>query len=259
MTPGPERSQTVEKFAFETDAGVGYRARIGLLVLQTDQTLETDLATLMAIDGVALYHSRLANDAVVTPETLVRMAQEVPRAAELIAPSLGIAAIGYACTSGATIIGEERVAKILAGIHPGVPCTNPLTAAKAALKALGVFRVGLVTPYTPDVTGAMQENLSASGIDVPVVGSFYEDNDVEVGKITEASILSASIAVGQDPRCDGVFISCTSLRSARVIAEAEAKLSKPVIASNHALAWHLLRLAGVPDQQAGAGLLFARH
>ena len=135
MTPGPERSQTVEKFAFETDAGVGYRARIGLLVLQTDQTLETDLATLMAIDGVALYHSRLANDAVVTPETLVRMAQEVPRAAELIAPSLGIAAIGYACTSGATIIGEERVAKILAGIHPGVPCTNPLTAAKAALKA----------------------------------------------------------------------------------------------------------------------------
>ena len=259
MTSDPERSQTVEKFAFETDAGVGNRARIGLLVLQTDQTLETDLATLMAIDGVALYHSRLANDAVVTPETLVRMAREVPRAAELIAPSLGIAAIGYACTSGATVIGEVRIAKILAGIHPGVPCTNPLTAAKAALKALGVFRVGLVTPYTPDVTAAMQENLSAAGIDVPVVGSFYEDNDLEVGKITESSILSASIAVGQDPRCDGVFISCTSLRSSRVIAEAEAKLSKPVIASNHALAWHLLRLAGVPDQKTGAGLLFARH
>ena len=37
------------------------------------------------------------------------------------------------------------------------------------------------------------------------------------------------------------------------------RMGKPVIASNHALAWHLLRLAGVPDQKTGAGLLFARH
>ena len=94
---------------------------------------------------------------------------------------------------------------------------------------------------------------------MPVVGSFYEDNDLEVGKINEASILDAAIVVGQDPRCDSVFISCTSLRSARVIALAEEKLGKPVTASNHALAWHLLRLAGVADQQAGAGLLFTHH
>ena len=140
-----------------------------------------------------------------------------------------------------------------------MPCTNPLTAAKAALAALGAARVGLVTPYTPDVTLAMQANFSAAGIDVPVVGSFYEDNDLEVGKINEASILDAAIVVGQDPRCDSVFISGTSLRSARVIALAEEKLGKPVTASNHALAWHLLRLAGVADQQAGAGLLFAHH
>ena len=231
MTPRLDNSQTVEKLAFETDAGIGYRARIGLLVLQTDQTLEAELAALMPIEGVALYHARLANDAVVSPRSLARMAEELPRAAELIAPSLGLAAIGYACTSGATIIGETRVAEILARIHPGVPCTNPLTAAKAALAALGAARVGLVTPYTPDVTLAMQANFSAAGIDVPVVGSFYEDNDLEVGKINEASILDAAIVVGQDPRCDSVFISCTSLRSARVIALAEEKLGKPVTAT----------------------------
>ena len=259
MTSRLDKSQTVEKLAFETDAGIGQRARIGLLVLQTDQTLEAEVAALMAIEGVALYHARLANDAVVTPSTLAQMAEELPRAAELIAPSLGLAAIGYACTSGATIIGETRVAEILAGIHPSVPCTNPLTAAKAALGALGAARVGLVTPYTPDVTLAMQTNLSEAGIDVPVVGSFYEDNDLEVGKITEASILDAAVAVGQDPRCDSVFISCTSLRSVWAIAMAEEKLGKPVTASNHALAWHLLRLAGVLNQRAGAGLLFAHH
>ena len=52
MTPRLDNSQTVEKLAFETDAGIGYRARIGLLVLQTDQTLEAELAALMAIEGV---------------------------------------------------------------------------------------------------------------------------------------------------------------------------------------------------------------
>jgi len=259
MTPRPKESQSVEKLSFDTDAGVGHRARIGLLVLQTDQTLEAELANLTAIDGVALYHARLANDALVTPETLVRMAQELPHAAELISPSLGLSAIGYACTSGSTIIGEARVTQILARIHPGVPSSNPLTAAKAAFTALGISRVGLVTPYTPDVTLAMQANFVVAGIDVPVVGSFYEDNDLQVGKITEASILKAAISVGQDPRCEAVFISCTSLRTARVIAQAEATLAKPVTASNHSLAWHLLRLSEVHDQQADVGQLFALH
>ncbi|MDB9812096.1 Asp/Glu racemase, partial [bacterium] len=31
---------------------------------------------------------------------------------------------------------------------------------------------------------------------------------------------------------------------------------KPVTASNHALAWHLLRLAGIHDEVAGLGRLF---
>ena len=259
MTHSQISMQTVEKISFETDAGIGHRARIGLLVLQTDQTLEAELTHLTTLDGVALYHARLANDAVVTPETLARMAHELPRAAELISPSLGLSAIGYACTSGSTIIGEARVAQILASIHPGVLSSNPLTAAKAAFTAFGISRVGLVTPYTPDVTLAMQANFVAAGIEVPVVGSFYEDNDLQVGKITEASILKAAIAVGRDPRCEAVFISCTSLRTVRVIAQVEAALAKPVTASNHSLAWHLLRLSGVNDQRDDAGQLFAHH
>ena len=64
------------------------------------------------------------------------------------------------------------------------------------------------------------------------------------------------ISVGQAEDCDGVFISCTSLRAADIIEEAEQILKKPVTASNHALAWHLLRLAGIEDQLDGLGQLF---
>ena len=118
-------SQTVKKFRFQTDRGTGVNARIGLMVLQTDQTLEAEMAQFTAIGGVALYHARLHNDEIVTPESLTKMEIELPGAAELLAPSLNLSSIGYGCTSGSTMIGEKRVAQILEQVHPGVPSSNP--------------------------------------------------------------------------------------------------------------------------------------
>jgi maleate isomerase len=246
----------IERLGFSTDDGVGERARIGLLVLESDQTMETEFRMLTDLPGVSVYHARLANDVVVTPETLGKMEVELPVAASLLPDYMGLKSIGYGCTSGSTIIGEARVAQIFEDIHSGVPSTNPLTAAKAALAALGVKRLGLVTPYSPDVTDAMQANFNAAGIQVTVVGSFYEESDLVVGKIDPKSILEAAISVGQSDDVDGVFISCTSLRAAGIIDDAEQALGKPVTASNHALAWHLLRLAGINDTIDGAGKLY---
>jgi maleate isomerase len=36
----------------------------------------------------------------------------------------------------------------------------------------------------------------------------------------------------------------------------EAQLGKPVTSSNHAMAWHALRIAGYADPVAGYGRLF---
>jgi maleate isomerase len=88
-----------------------------------------------------------------------------------------------------------------------------------------------------------------------LVGSFYESDDRVVGRIDKRSILDAALAVGRGD-CDGVFVSCTSLRTAGIIEQAEQTLGKPVTASNHALAWHMLRLAGISDTSDGYGRLF---
>ena len=152
---------------------------------------------------------------------------------------------------------RKRVVQILEQVHPGVPSSDPLTAAKAAFAAFKVGRIGLLTPYTPDVTRAMQLNFVNSGFEIPLVGSFYEDNDLNVGKISEDPIIEAAISMGKNSQCAGVFISCTSLRSARVIEKAEVAIGKPVTASNHALAWHLLRLAGVKNKLEGYGTLLS--
>ena len=255
MNTSPQNAR-IERLEYTTDDGAGERARIGLLVLESDQTMEWEFRMLTDLAGVSVYHSRLANDVTVTPETLGKMEAELPIAAQLLPNYMGLTAIGYGCTSGSTIIGEDRVAEIFDEIHPGVPSTNPLSAAKAALKKMNVRRLGLLTPYAPDVTDAMQANFNAAGIAVNVVGSFYQDNDMTVGKIDPNSILRAAISIGQSNDVDGVFISCTSLRAAGIIEAAERELGKPVTASNHALAWHLLRLSGINDTVKNAGILF---
>ena len=246
----------IARLDFKTDLGAGARARIGLLVLESDQTMEWEMRHMADLPGVALYHARLANDAEVTPDTLVQMELELPKAAALLPGYLGLKAIGYGCTSGSTIIGELRVSELIQSHHPTVPTSNPLTAAKAALKQLGVKRLGLVTPYRPDVTELMQARFEEAGIVIQSVGSFYQQDDRVVGRITPEAILDAALAVGQNDLVDGVFISCTSLRAAGIVGQAEAALGKPVTASNHALAWHLLRLAGIHDEVARLGRLF---
>ncbi len=256
MADGNRNTVVLERLPFETDGGAGSRARIGLLVLESDQTLEWEMRALLDFAGVSFYHARLANDTDVTPETLSKMEAELPKAAGLLPRYLGLASLGYGCTSGATIIGSDRVSELLDHYHPGVPVSDPLIAAKAALGVLGVKRLALITPYTPDVTQAMQDKFEEAGITVVSVGSFFEMNDIVVGQISAQSILDAVVRIGSSADVDGVFVSCTSLRASGIIEQAEAKLGKPVTASNHALAWHLLRLACVDDCVDGFGRLF---
>lgn len=255
--PATTAPATIETLEFETDAGLGQTARIGLIVLQTDQTIEQEVGRLLPETGVALYHARIPNAMEVSAETLRQMQLDLPATAALLPTAFGFDAIGYACTSGATMIGEAQVDDMIRAIHPNAKTTNPITACKAALGALGLRRIALVTPYPPEVTTEMQANLRAAGFETTAVASFNQSDDFTVARITAGSILKAATAIGARDEVDGVFVSCTSLRALGVIEEAEAQIGKPVIASNQVLAWHLRRLAGLEHAPKGFGRLFA--
>ena len=57
-------------------------------------------------------------------------------------------------------------------------------------------------------------------------------------------------------KLDAVFVSCTSVRLAEAAAAIEAEIGLPVTSSNHAMAWHALRLGGVNDKLPQWGRLF---
>ncbi|MDA0801801.1 MAG: Asp/Glu racemase, partial [Proteobacteria bacterium] len=58
---------------------------------------------------------------------------------------------------------------------------------------------------------------------------------------------------------DAIFISCTSLKCATIIAIAEAKYGIPVISSNSAIAWDMARLARLAMSASEKGLLFQQN
>lgn len=243
---------------FELDDGVGHRARIGLIVLASDLTVEYELRKVMNLRGVALYGSRLSCAPTITPETLRNMEREIPRAADLILPGQPLDVVAYGCTSGAVVIGEEKVHARIHEVRPGVTCTTPMEAAFAAFHALNAHRICLITPYSDEITSRMRQHIEAHGFQVPVMGSWNESDDGKVGRISPASIRAALLDLGRSDLVDAVFVSCTSLRVVDIVREVEAELGKAVTSSNHALAWHCLRLAGIEDRHPEFGTLFSR-
>ncbi len=244
-------------FRFETDRGIGTVANIGLIVLATDQTIEHESAYMARQPGLGIYHTRILNDARVNADTLRLMEERLPAAAGLLPTGVKFDVIAYGCTSGAMVIGESRVAERIHSVHPDAQVTDPVTAMRAAFDAMAVRRIGLLTPYLPEVNQALRERLVERGLEVSIMGSFHEGDDNMVARISPLSVLDAIEQIGASDDCDGVFVSCTSLRIVEIIEEAESRIGKPVTSSNHALMWHALKLAGCSAKLAGCGRLFA--
>jgi len=219
------------------------RAALGLIVLSVDETIEDDFRWLVPADAARLHHARIESDPDLTAETIRAMAARLPAAAALL-PSDALDVIGYACTSGTTVLGEQEITALIGEAHPGVPVTNPLSALKAACRSLGITRLGLVSPYVAEVSDLLRAALGDAGIAVTAFGSFGEKRERMVAQISPLSVIDAMKEIGQSPECEAVFASCTNLRAAETICRVEAMLGKPVLASNQVMAWHMLRLAG---------------
>ncbi|WP_371170648.1 aspartate/glutamate racemase family protein [Aliiroseovarius sp. 2305UL8-7] len=248
------------KLDFDTDDGIGTRANLGVIVLETDETLESEFRRMLDLDGIALYHSRIPMVPEVRPETLARMLDDMPASARLLPPSLDFDVIGYGCTSASTVIGSDKVAAAIQSVCPTARVTDPLAAIIAAGRHLGVKRLGFITPYVASVSERMRERLEGAGFQIAGFGSFEEGSDPIVARISEASIIAAADHVAADAHpdtpCDAIVISCTNLRCLSIIPEIEARTGVPVLSSNQALAWHMLRLAGIEDTHEGMGRLF---
>ena len=217
--------------------------KLGLIVLQSDQTIENELRKIVP-NQCDLHHSRIPSEPQVTPETLKQMTKDLPVASSLFPTSVNLDVIAYACTSGATIIGPNKVENIIRKVHKAVEVTDPISATLDALKMLKARRIGFVSPYIMSVSREIRNYFISKGFEIPSSISFDQESESVVASIDESDTLKAIEAAASE-EVDAVFVSCTNLKSFSILDQAEKVTGKPVLSSNQALAWSMLRKANV--------------
>lgn len=227
---------------------------LGLIVLQSDETIEQDFRRLMP-QQINLHVSRVPSGLDVTADSLQAMQDHLPAASALLPQTLQFDAIGYGCTSGTSQIGVQRIADLVGSGAQTAHVSEPVSALRAACGALGVSRLAILSPYIQEVSQHLRDVLAEGGIETPVFGSFEEAQEERVVRIDPASVFDGAVQLAAQGDIEAVFLSCTNLRTLDVIADLEQEIGLPVLSSNQVLAWHLARLAGVRLQRSELGRL----
>ena len=227
--------------------------RIGLIALATDFNSESDLRRMLP-EGVDVFTNRVMNKNPLTLENLREMSMDLSRAAAGILPGFGVDAMIYGCTSGTIAIGAEKIQSFIHETCPEVPVTNPVTSVITALNHLEAKRISIITPYLGEININLKNYFESQGLEVLSLFGLGVDDDIDITKIPTDVIYDAAITHCH-PDAEALFISCTALRASFVLQEIESKIGVPVVSSNQALVWHVLRLLNCSATVEGYGKL----
>lgn len=225
-------------------------------MLQVDETIEPEFARYFGDHPSPLFVSRVPSGLEVTNDTLSHMAEDLSRSARMLPAPREYAVVGYGCTSGTAVIGPERVAGLVRDGCRTRAVTDPLTATIAACREKGISRLALLSPYIEEVNIPVIEAFGRAGIEFVSVATFDERIEQRVVRISATSVIEAACSIGRSRNVEGVFMSCTNLRTYGVLGPVSKRLGKPALSSNSALAWHMRQLthaaAGIahePDEK----------
>ncbi len=231
------------------------RGRLGFVLLNTEETADDDIRAMAPPDvGVFCTRVRLADP--VTVQNLAAVAGDLGDAARLLPENLD--AIAYVCTSGSIAAGEAAVERAIRGVQPETSPVALVTCVVEALRHLGITRVALGTPYLDEVNRMEARFLEGRGFDICSMRGLGIARGRDMARVEPRDIVRLALDVCTRD-CDGIFLSCTALRAVEVVDAIEERTGRPVVTSNQALVWRMLRQIGVHDAGAGPGTLFRQR
>jgi maleate isomerase len=233
----------------------GSRAKIGR-ISPSPETVGCEEWRRAMPDGVCLVETRtLLHD--VTVEGLTETVKQVERAALELA-SAEVDVILQAGTAIAFFRGfghdQELSRRITAAT--GIKATTSLTAVVEALRVLGIKKPAIATSYLADIDARLVDVLAQSGFAVAAIRGMGLKRSIDMGKVMpEETYRLTRKVVAAATNADGIFISCGNLRSFEAIEALEKDTGLPVVTSNQAGLWQVLRMAGIEDKLPNLGRL----
>lgn len=240
----------------------GWRARIGIILPSLNVTTEPEYYRMLP-EGVTLHTTRIFIEQE-TEESFAQLAGYVTDTVSLLSHAR-VDALAFACTSGSLYGGVGYDQKIIDLMRNSInlPCTTTSTAVLEAMRALGMQKICVVTPYSSWINPKEQHFLEANGFCVTNIKSIREEvsdifhgieNDTGprlsflVNAITPQRVYKFTVDKVYTNDCDGVFLSCMGLPTLGIIKTLEEDIGKPVISSNQVTLWKLLKMAGVKTE-----------
>jgi maleate isomerase len=165
--------------------------------------------------------------------------------------------IVWMCTSGSFSCGPEWDENLCTMLCEGGRCQATTTSASliAAMRALGVKKVALATPYEPRLNEKLIQYVQHFGVEVVNHSGLGLTLDWDIGRLDPATLNELVHKVDTD-EADAVFVSDTGIVLSPIAEALERDLGKPVFSSNMASMWHALQLAGVKESMPNLGSLF---
>jgi len=217
--------------------------RLGLIVPSSNTTMEQEFGRLSP-EGFSVHTARLRLTKVTVKE-LADMEKGVEGAALKLADA-GVDIIGYGCTSGSLYrgLGHDKTIKARIERASGTPAVATAGAVVDALKSLNIQKVAVATPYIDEINDLEKAFLSSNGFQVTDLKGLGIEENIEIGRLDSRDAYTLVMRV-EYANADGVFISCTNFPTLGKIKELEDAVQKPVISSNTATFWAMLRRCGI--------------
>jgi maleate isomerase len=230
------------------------QTRIGLIIPSSNRLTEPHMHR-YAPEGVQAHVTRLR----MTGLSHVPLAELMPRILEATQAldDAGCNAIVFHCTASsmeAGLEGEGQVLEAMRSVTRAVTATTA-TAALAALKVLELHRIALFSPYILATHQHEIAFLTEAGYDVvggKCLGLHGGDEYLTVKPAQWLRLASTNTPAD----ADGVFLSCTNIHAPEAIVPLEQILQKPVVTSNQAVLWYVLRELGLDAEVPDLGRLF---
>jgi maleate isomerase len=238
--------------------------KYGVLTPATNLTVEDELWS-MRVPGATIATARIVIDQVQwrEPQDLEKFVQgvqqRIPDAITHVMqaqPDALVLGISISVLWGGLQGNDALKAKVKA--DTGLALFTPVDAIAAALKAIGVQRVGVVTPYPQLADAPVRAFFEEIGIAVLSQRSLRAGSATAIGEIPPAEVRQA-LRDAAVPGAQALVTLGTDLKISRIAAQAEDWLGLPTVAVNAATWWFALRGMGLKAQLDGWGSLLRDH
>jgi maleate isomerase len=235
------------------------RALIGMLTPSSNTVLEPVTAGILAaIPHASAHFGRFrVTEISLSDRALAQFAnEELLRATRLLADAR-CQVIAWNGTSSGWLgfAADHALCQEIEAASGAAACTSVL-ALNEALALTGARRIGMVTPYLPEVQARIIATYGSIGIAVVAESHLGLSENFAFSAVDEAT-LEAGIRRVAEAKPDAITVFCTNLRGAPLAARLEAALGIPIYDTVATAVWKSLLLCGEdPAQIEGWGSLF---